>query len=95
MDHYDIIKAPLVTEKSTAQAEVGNKVVFWVNPKANKKQVKAAIEKIFNVKVVSVNTGRIPGKIKKMGKYAGKTSLRKKAYITLKQGDTIAVVEGV
>jgi large subunit ribosomal protein L23 len=93
--HYEIIKGPVVTEKSTAQGAEGNKVVFWVDTKANKKEVKEAVEKVFNVTVLCVNTHKVPGKLKRMGRFSGKRSTRKKAYITLKQGDKIEIFEGV
>jgi large subunit ribosomal protein L23 len=94
-NHYEIIKGPVVTEKSTAQGAEGNKVVFWVDTKANKKEVKEAVEKVFNVTVLVVNTHKVPGKLKRMGRFSGKRPTRKKAYITLKQGDKIEIFEGV
>ena len=93
-DPYSIIRSPAITEKATAQGADG-KYVFWVNPKANKNQIKEAAEKAFNVRVTAVNTQRVPGKLKRMGKFAGKRALRKKAYITLKEGDSISLFEGV
>lgn len=92
---YSIIKSPVITEKSTAQAAQGNKVVFWVDTKANKNDIKEAVQKAFNVRVLDVNTQKVPGKIKRMGKYAGQKPTRKKAYITLKEGDKIGIFEGV
>lgn len=94
-NYYSIIKAPVITEKSTAQTAIANKVVFWVDLDAGKKDIKDAVEKVFNVKVLDVNTQRVPGKVKRMGKFAGKTSTRKKAYITLREGDKIEIFEGV
>jgi large subunit ribosomal protein L23 len=94
-NHYSVIKGPVVTEKSTAQGAEGNKVAFWVDTKANKKEVKEAVERIFNVTVLGINTHRVPGKLKRMGRFAGKRSTRKKAYVTLKPGDSIAFFEGV
>ncbi len=92
---YSIIKSPVITEKSMAKTAEGNKVVFWVEPSANKKDIKEAVELAFNVKVLAVNTQRVPGKIKRLGKFSGKRSTRKKAYITLKEGDRIEMFEGV
>jgi large subunit ribosomal protein L23 len=92
---YSIIKAPLITEKSMAKTAEGNKVVFWVDPTANKKDIKEAVEMAFNVKVISVNTNRTPGKFKRLGKFVGKRPTRKKAYVTLKEGDKIEIFEGV
>ncbi|GMR04878.1 MAG: 50S ribosomal protein L23 [Thermodesulfobacteriota bacterium] len=93
-DVYSIIKAPVITEKSMAKTVEGNKVVFWVDPAAVKGDIKEAIEKIFNVKVLNVNTERVAGKIKRLGKFAGRRPTRKKAYVTLKEGDRIELFEG-
>lgn len=92
---YSVIKSPVVTEKSTLLTAAANKVVFLVDLKANKKDIKEAVEKAFNVKVLDVNTQRVPGKIKRLGKYAGRSSTRKKAYVTLKEGQKIELFEGV
>lgn len=94
-NHYEVIKAPVITEKSTIQTAMANKVIFWVDVDANKKDVKEAVEKVFNVKVIDVNTQRVAGKKKRMGKYEGQRPTRKKAYVTLKQGDKIELFEGV
>lgn len=95
-DIYQILKGPLVTEKSTTQRAESNKVAFWVDLNVNKKDIKEAVEKMFNVKVLDVNTMRVPGKTKRTGKLRiiSKGTTRKKAYITLKQGDKIALFEG-
>lgn len=91
---YSIIKSPVITEKSTAKTVEG-KVVFWVDVDANKNDIKSAVEKIFNVKVLDVNTNRVPGKMKRMGKHVGQKPTRKKAYISLREGDKIEIFEGV
>lgn len=91
---YSVIKAPVITEKSTAETALNNKVVFWVDTDANKKDIKEAVEKAFSVKVLDVNTQRVPGKLKRLGKFAGKKPVRKKAYVTLKEGDKIGIFEG-
>lgn len=93
-NHYDVIKAPVITEKSTAASAAG-KVVFWVDVTATKKDIKEAVEKVFNVKVLGVNTERVAGKLKRMGKYQGQRPTRKKAYLTLREGDKIELFEGV
>lgn len=93
-NYHSIIKAPVITEKSTVTAASG-KVVFWVELTASKNEIKEAVEKVFNVKVLDVNTHRVPGKVKRMGKYAGKKPTRKKAYISLREGDKIELFEGV
>jgi large subunit ribosomal protein L23 len=92
---YSVIKSPVITEKSMAKTAEGNKVVFWVDPDANKVEIRTAVEKVFNVKVLDVNTQRVPGKVKRLGKFSGKRPTRKKAYITLKEGDKIEMFEGV
>lgn len=94
-NYYSIIKAPVITEKSMMKTMEGNKVVFWVDDSANKKDIKEAVEKIFNVKVLSVNTQRLGGKIRRMGRFSGKRPTRKKAYISLREGDKIEIFEGV
>lgn len=94
INYNKVIKSPVVTEKSTALGVEG-KYVFWVDPDANKYQIKEAIEKAFSVKVQSVNTHRLLGKIKRMGKFSGRRPLRKKAFIQLKEGSTIKIFEGV
>lgn len=97
-DIYQILKGPVITEKTTAQKAESNKVVFWVELKANKNDIAETVEKIFNVKVVDVNTIRVPGKAKRQpsgrSKTISKNSTRKKAYITLKDGDKISLFEG-
>ncbi len=94
-DIYSIIKSPVITEKATMATEDANRFVFWVDLKANKGQIKEAMQKVFNVTVLSVNTHRVPGKLKRMGKNAGMTSVRKKAYVTLKEGDKLEMFEGM
>ncbi len=93
-----IIKKPLITEKAMRFTEKGQ-YVFSVDPKANKIQIKKAIEEMFEVNVVSIRTARIKGKIKtrltRRGIMRGKTPLIKKAYVTLKEGQSIDIVTGV
>lgn len=90
MNNYlDIIIAPIVTEK-TANMEAEGKYAFKVADKANKTEVKQAIEKKFNVKVEKVNILNSHPKHKRVGKYEGMTSKYKKAIVTLKKGDTIS-----
>ena len=90
MNNYrDIIKAPIVTEKSAKLAQESNTITFSVDTKANKTQIKQAVEKIFNVKVESVNTVTVRPKKKRVGRYTGKTNQVKKAIVTLAEGQTI------
>lgn len=93
-DHYAIIKSPVVTEKAVTLSEQ-NQFVFWVDVAANKKTVKEAIEFVYKVKVTSVNTQRLYGKFKTQGRTGGRRAIRKKAYVTLKEGDTIEIVQGL
>ena len=91
MNKYDIIFAPVITEKSTSMQQFENKYVFKVDVRANKTQIKQAIEDIFGVKVVSVNTMNIHPKIKRVGRYSGKSNRYKKAIIKLAEGNTISL----
>lgn len=89
MSNYrDIIKAPIITEKSSDLAK-NNVIVFSVDVKANKTQIKQAIEKVFNVKVDSVNTINVKPKKKRVGRYNGKTVKVKKAIVKLSEGSSI------
>ena len=89
----DIIVRPLVTEKTIRSQEAGNTVVFEVRKGTNKIQIKQAIEEIFNVKVANVNIVNQKPKTKRMGRYVGKTNHLKKAYIKLKDGYTIDILQ--
>ncbi len=86
--NFEIIKAPIVTEKTNNLASE-NVYVFKVDKKANKTQIKQAIESNFGVKVESVNTVNQGSKKRRVGKYTGYTSSYKKAYVKLKEGSTI------
>ncbi|MEG2707825.1 MAG: 50S ribosomal protein L23 [Vagococcus sp.] len=85
----DIIKAPIITEKSADLAQNKNTITFSVDVKANKTQIKQAIENIFDVKVESVNTINVKPKKKRVGRYMGKTSRVKKAIVKLSEGSSI------
>lgn len=87
--YLEIIKAPVVTEKSTKLNQDEQKYVFKVDPKANKYEIKNAIEKIFKVKVVGVSTINAKTKKKRVGRYSGLTNRYKKAIVTLADGETI------
>ena len=89
MKERDIIKAPIITEKSASLAQDKNTITFSVSTKANKTEIKEAIEKIFDVKVESVNTINVKPKKKRVGKYTGKTKKVKKAIVKLKEGSKI------
>jgi large subunit ribosomal protein L23 len=94
-DLYRIIKRPLITERGTHLREKENKYFFEVAKRANKLEIKRAIESLFRVHVTSVHTISLQGKEKKVGRFAGKTPDWKKAVVTLKQGDSIDFIEGV
>jgi large subunit ribosomal protein L23 len=87
-DLHNIIKGPCLTEKATVVQEMQGTVVFKVDPRANKIEIRNAVEKLFDVKVKSVKTVSMRGKQKRMGvKSLGRTSDWKKAYITLSEGE--------
>jgi large subunit ribosomal protein L23 len=88
---YDVIQEPLVTEKSTAEKGEG-KYSFRVHHDSNKKSVKEAVEKIYNVHVMKVNTRLVPGKWKRVRVRPGLTAEWKKATVTLKEGEKIEFV---
>ena len=88
-NYRDIIKAPIITEKSSDLAQKENTYVFSVSVKANKTEIKEAIEKLFNVKVESVNTVNVRPRKKRVGKYTGYTNKVKKAYVKLQEGSSI------
>jgi large subunit ribosomal protein L23 len=92
-----VLKKPVITEKATKVGQQGQ-YVFEVDPNANKLQIKAAIKQMFDVDVKDVRTVRTQGKNKRRmtrrGLQTGRTNLRKKAYVTLKPGQTIDIVSG-
>lgn len=94
MDAYRVLKKPLVTEKSTSLLQ-DNKYTFEVDLKANKTEIKNAVESLFKVKVEKVNTMHVKGKLKRVRQIQGRTPDRKKAIVTLKQGDKIEIFEGM
>jgi large subunit ribosomal protein L23 len=95
VDPYQIVKRPLITEKGMRSNEEHNTVVFQVDKRANKLQVKHAVETLFQVKVLRVNTLNLEGKKKRVRMREGKRPDWKKAYVTLREGDTITFFEGV
>jgi len=92
---YDIIRRPIVTEKSTDLREEANQIVFEVAPDANKIEIKQAVEALFKVKVQQVRTIKVRGKKRRLGLSVGKRPDWKKAIVKLRPGDTIQVFEGV
>lgn len=96
MDYSQIILRPLVSEKTTVLWEESNQVAFFVNPRANKVEIKNAVEKAFNVSVEDVRiVSKKPGVRKRQGRVVGKVSGYKKAYVTLAKDAKIAYLEGV
>lgn len=93
-EHYDIIRKPLVTEKSTMASENGA-VVFEVSIESNKPQIKEAVEALFGVKVKAVNTSITKGKQKRFKGVLGRRRDVKKAFVTLEDGNTIDVTTGL
>jgi large subunit ribosomal protein L23 len=93
-EHYDVIRKPIITEKSTMASENGA-VVFEVAIDANKPQIKEAVENLFGVKVKAVNTTITKGKTKRFRGQLGKRKDVKKAYVTLEEGNTIDVSTGL
>jgi large subunit ribosomal protein L23 len=90
-----VLIKPLLTEKSSRETELFNRYAFVVNLKANKNHIKNAVEKFFNVKVVSVHTAVLPGKVKRAGRGFKKTSSSKKAYVQLQDGQKIEFFKGI
>jgi len=93
-EQYDVIRKPIITEKSTMASETGA-VVFEVAMAANKPQIKDAVEALFGVKVKAVNTTITKGKAKRFRGRLGKRKDVKKAYVTLEEGNTIDVTTGL
>jgi len=93
-EYRDIIIKPVITEKSM-NLLADNKYTFIVDKRANKTEIKNAIEKIFNVRVDAVNTMIVKGKSKRVGRFQGRKPDRKKAIITLQEGQKIALFENM
>jgi large subunit ribosomal protein L23 len=92
---HQIIRRPLITEKGTELKNQANHYLFEVARDANKIEIKRAIESLFRVKVLQVRTISVQGKVKRVGRYVGRTPNWKKAVATLKEGDSIEFFEGV
>jgi large subunit ribosomal protein L23 len=92
---HDVIMRPLVTEKSTLGREERNEVVFAVDPRANKHDVRRAVEELFSVRVTDVRTMRMPRKTRRVGRFIGNRPEWKKAIVRLAEGQSIEFFEGV
>jgi large subunit ribosomal protein L23 len=90
----EVIRVPLVTEKGTLVGELSNQVVFRVHPKANKVEIRQAVEQMFQVKVEAVRTSRQLGKVRRVGRSSGRRADWKMAYVTLAEGSHIDFFEG-
>ena len=95
MNLQDVIRRPLVTEKSTLARESSNVVTLAVDPRANKQQIKRAVEELFRVSVVDVRTMRMHAKKRRVGRFLGRKPEWKKAIVKLAEGQTIEFFEGV
>ena len=93
MTIYEVIKKPLITEKSMLSRGVFPCYAFVVDRRAGKTQIRQAVEKLFGVHVVSVNTAVVPGKSRKVGRFTGMRPTWKKALVVLKEGEKIPVFE--
>ena len=94
MIDYDLIKRPIITEKTNIQKEEHNQVTFEVDPRANRIEIQRAVEAIFKVKVSDIRTMHVRGKIKRRGRTLGKRRSWKKAVVTLMPGQRIEFFEG-
>ncbi len=96
MNMHEVLRAPLITEKAATLKDEHRTVCFRVAVGANKTEIKTAVEKLFGVKVESVRTSRMIGKMKRYGRFEGKRPDWKKAFVTLREGETmIEFFEGV
>ncbi len=95
LEEYQILRKPMITEKSSTLKDANNQVVFEVHPEANKSEIIKAVEKLFKVTVLAVKTQNRLGKRKRLGKHMGRRKSWKKAIVTLKQGDRVDFFEGV
>ncbi len=92
---YEVVLRPLLTEKGTRLKEEGNQYLFRVAKTANKVEIKHAIEQLFKVSVVDVRTVQLRGKVKRLGRFQGRRPDWKKAIVSLKEGQSIELYEGV
>ena len=95
MNLHEVIRKPLVTEKSNIGREEENLVTFAVDPRANKHEIKRAVESLFDVNVIPVRTMRMPRKTRRVGKFIGRKPEWKKALVQLAEGQSIEFFEGV
>jgi large subunit ribosomal protein L23 len=91
---YEVLKRPLITEKSTIEKAASNKLFFEVDRNANKIQIKQAVEQIFKVDVLEVTTSNVKGKVKRVGRYLTQEPAWKRAVVTIKPGQRVQFFEG-
>jgi large subunit ribosomal protein L23 len=91
---HEIIKRPVITEKTSIQKEIANQLTFEVDRRANRIEIKQAIESAFKVRVAKIQTMQVRGKIKRRGRFVGKRRDWKKAIVTLMPGERIDFFEG-
>ena len=94
MSPADVVQGAIITEKGTLVQERGNQVVFRVHPRANKVEIRQAVETLFKVRVDKVRTSRQLGKVRRVGRHQGRRPDWKKAYVTLAEGSRIDFFEG-
>ena len=95
MDLYQVLKRPVTTEKTTILSGMARQYTFEVDMRANKHQIKEAVEKIFEVDVTKVNVLTMPSRPRRWGRIQGRRPAWKKAVVTLAEGDSISFFEGV
>ena len=93
VNNYDVLIRPLLTEKITSMREVKNSLAFAVHKRATRIDIRRAVEKVFNVKVMSVNVMNVKGKPKLQGRFLGKRPNWRKALVTLKEGEKVELYE--
>lgn len=94
MNAHDVIQRPVLSEKAVMAIEAG-KYAFYVHPDANRTQIKDAVERVFEVDVLRVNLVKVPGKRRRQGRTTGRSADRKKAIVTLAEGQKIRQLEGL
>jgi large subunit ribosomal protein L23 len=95
MNAHDVIRRPLVTEKSNLGREESNIATFAVDPRANKHEIRRAVEELFDVEVLTVRTMRQPRRTRRIGRHIGRRAEWKKALVQLAEGQSIEFFEGI
>jgi large subunit ribosomal protein L23 len=95
LEEYQILRRPIITEKSSTLKDENNQIIFEVGCEANKSEIAKAVEKLFKVTVLSVRTQNRAGKRKRLGRHEGRRKDWKRAIVTLKEGDRVDFFEGV